>query len=278
MFGPLGHVGEANDLVPHGHHGDLHPDHPSDSPRSPRTARVHNPLRLEGAPYGLDGVKGALLTDAGHFAHLEEVHRITTEYRTRGIAGRHRRVDVTVVRGVRRPHKAVPVQVGEPSPARLRLDPLVLDASPPPHLDQPQVTFLLLLGLGDDVVARLRKAGVQAQLVPQLQIQIAGELAQPRRRLRTALLADHTGRTARRPTPAPTPPHDRALRTWRGKTHPGGPEPASHPGCILESPFKIDYTEANGLGQPACRRAAGWRQDVEKRVTDGSEGECLWCP
>src|SRR5215210_2053694 len=177
MFGPLGHVGEADDLVPHSHHGDLHPDHPSDIPRSPRTARVHNPLRLEGAPYGLDGVTVALLTDAGHFAHLEEVHRITTEHRTRGIAGRHRRVDVTVVRGVRRPHKAVPVQVGEPSPARLRLDPLVLDASPPPHLDQPQVTFLLLLGLGDDVV----------------------------RRLRTALLADHTGRTARRPTPGPTP-------------------------------------------------------------------------
>src|SRR5215211_5786562 len=158
MLGAIGHVREADDLVPHGHHRDLHPDHPSDIPRPPRTARVHDPLRLEGAAGTLESVAATLLADTRHLAHLEEIHRVITEHRIRGIAGRHRRVDVTVVRGVRRPHKAVPVQVGEPPPTLLRLDPLILYPGGPPHLDQPQVTLLLLLCLGGDVVSRLRKA------------------------------------------------------------------------------------------------------------------------
>src|SRR5829696_6338403 len=32
MLGPLGHVREADYLVPHGHHGNLHPDHAADIP------------------------------------------------------------------------------------------------------------------------------------------------------------------------------------------------------------------------------------------------------
>src|SRR5215212_6993246 len=205
MCGPLGHVREADDLVPHGHHRDLHPDHPSDIPRPPWPPRVHNPLRLEGAPYGLDFVPPAPLLDAPHLTHLEEVNLVITEYRTRGIAGRHRRVHVTVVRSVRSPHKPVPIQVGEAFLPLTRFDPLIFDASLPPHLDQLQISYFLFLRLGDDVVPRLLETRVKAQLIPKPQIQLPGELAQLRRRLRTALLADHTGRTARRPAPGPTP-------------------------------------------------------------------------
>src|SRR5215213_1276711 len=204
MLGPLGHVREADDLVPHGHHGNLHPDHPSNIPRPPRPAGVHDPLRLEGTAGTLDNEAVGLLADAGHLAHLEEIHRVITEHRIRGVAGSHRRVDVSVVRGVGRPHKAVPVQIGEPPPTLLRLDPLVLDPGIPPHLDQSQVTFLLLLCLGGDVVSRLPKAGVEAYLGPEPQVQLPGELAQLRRRRRATLLADNAGRTARRPTSGPT--------------------------------------------------------------------------
>src|SRR5688572_4299204 len=49
-------------------------------------------------------------------------------------------------------------------------------------------------------------------------------------------------------------------------TDPSGPGPTRRatttrglrPGCILESSFKVNYTEAGGLGQPACRQAARW--------------------
>src|SRR5215207_11254815 len=91
MLGLLRHVREADDLVPHGHHGNLDSDHPTDIPRPPRTASINDPLRLEGAVGALDGVAVTLLADTENLTHLEEVHRAITEYRTRGIAGRHRR-------------------------------------------------------------------------------------------------------------------------------------------------------------------------------------------
>src|SRR5215203_4232195 len=146
MLGPLRHVREADDLVPHGHHGNLHPDHAADIPRPPRTSCVHYPLRLESAACTLDHVPPAPLLDASHLAHLEQVNRIIEEHRTSGIAGSHRRMDVPVVRRVRGPHKAVPVQVGKPSSALLWLHPLVLDLRRPPHLDQPQETFSAAYG------------------------------------------------------------------------------------------------------------------------------------
>src|SRR5919112_1980676 len=205
MLSPLGYVREADDLLPHGHHGNLHTDHAADIPRPPRTSSVHYPLRLESAARTLDHVPPALFLDAPHLAHLEQVNRIIEEYRTGGIAGRHRRMDVPVVRRVRGPHKAVPVQVRKASPALLRLHPLVLDPRRPPHLDQPQETFLLLLRLSDDVVPRLTKTGVETQLFSDPQIQLPGEPAQLRSRLRTALLTDHAGRAARRPAPGPAP-------------------------------------------------------------------------
>src|SRR5215218_1464299 len=205
MLSPLRHVREADDLVPHGHHGNLHPDHAANIPRPPRTSSVHYPLRLESAAHTLDHVPSTPLLDAPHLAHLQQVNRIIEEHRTGGIAGRHRRMDVPVVRRVRGPHKAVPVQVRKASPALLRLHPLVLDPRRPPHLDQPQETFLLLLRLSDDVVPRLTKTGVETQLFSDPQIQLPGEPAQLRSRLRTALLTDHAGRAARRPAPGPAP-------------------------------------------------------------------------
>src|SRR5215210_5420256 len=137
MLGPLRHVREADDLVPHGHHGNLHPDHAAHIPRPPRTSSIHYPLRLESAARTLDYVPPAPLLDARHLAHLEQVNRIIEEHRTSGIAGSHRRMDVPVVRRVRGPHKAVPVQVGKPSSALLWLHPLVLDPRSPPYFDQP---------------------------------------------------------------------------------------------------------------------------------------------
>src|ERR671910_1261768 len=76
MLGPLGHVREADYLVPHGHHGNLHPDHAADIPRPPRPASVHYPLCLESAADTLDRVVVALLADARHLAYLEQVDRI----------------------------------------------------------------------------------------------------------------------------------------------------------------------------------------------------------
>src|SRR5215217_2289383 len=174
MFGPLGHVREADDLVPHGHHGNLHPDHAADIPRPPRTSSVNYPLRLESAARTLDRVPPAPLLDARHLAHLEEVNRIIEEHRRCGIAGRHRRMDVPVVRRVRGPHKAVPVQVGKAPSALLGLYPLVLDPRLPAHLGQPQEAAFLFVRLSDDVVPRLPKTGVEAQFFPELQIQLPG--------------------------------------------------------------------------------------------------------
>src|SRR5215218_9914161 len=205
MLSPLGHVREADDLVPHGHHGNVHPDHAADIPCPPRPTSVHYPLRLESATCTLDHVPPALLLDAPHLAHLEQINRIIEEHRTGGIAGRYRRMDVPVVRRVRGPHKAVPVQVRKSPPALLGLHALDLDPRRPPHLDQPQETFLLLLRLSDDVVPRLTKTGVETQLFSDPQIQLPGEPAQLRSRLRTALLTDHAGRAARRPAPGPAP-------------------------------------------------------------------------
>src|SRR5215208_5232829 len=162
MLGPLGHVRESDDLVPHSHHGNLHPDHAADIPRPPRPSSVHYPLCLEIAARTLDRVVIALLADARHLAHLEQVDRIVEEHRTGGIAGRHRRMDVPVVRRVCGPREAVPVQIGKAPSALLGLYPLVLDPRCPPHLDQPQETFLLLLRLSNDVVPRFPKTGVQA--------------------------------------------------------------------------------------------------------------------
>src|SRR5215216_6016552 len=157
MFGPLGHVREADDLVPHGHHRNLHPDHAADIPRPPRTSSVNYPLRLERAARTLDRVPPAPLLDTRHLAHLEEVNSIIEEHRRCGIAGRHRRMDVPVVRRVRGPHKAVPVQVGKASSALLGLYPLVLDLRLPAHLDQPQEASFLFVRLSDDVVPRFPK-------------------------------------------------------------------------------------------------------------------------
>src|SRR5215210_3399524 len=205
MLGPLGHVRKADDLVPHRHHRNLDPDHAPDIPRPPRPARINDPLRLEGAAGTLHRVAVAFLANFQNLAHLEEVHRLITEHRTCGIAGRHRRVDVAVVRGIRRPYETVPVQIREPPPALFGFDPLVLYPGPPPHLDQPQESFFFLLSLRDYVIPRLRKAGVEPELLPEPQIQLPGEFAQLRRRRRATLLADHAGRTARRPTPGPAP-------------------------------------------------------------------------
>src|SRR5215218_5248832 len=168
MLEPLGHVREADDLVPHRHHRNLYPDHAAYIPRPPRPARVHNPLRLEYAARTLDHVPPTLLFDGRHLAHLEQVNRIVVEHRAGGIAGRHRRMDVPIIRGVRGTHKAVPVQVGKAPSALLGIHPLVLDPRRPPHLDQPQETFFLLLRLSDDVVPRLPKTGVETQLFPEL--------------------------------------------------------------------------------------------------------------
>src|SRR5215211_7602246 len=205
MLGPLGHVRKADDLVPHRHHRNLDPDHAPDIPRPPRPARINDPLRLEGAAGTLHRVAVAFLANFQNLAHLEEVHRLITEHRTCGIAGRHRRVDVAVVRGIRRPYETVPVQIREPPPALFGFDPLVLYPGPPPHLDQPQESFLFLLGLRDYVIPGLRKARVESELLPEPQIQLTGEFAQLRRRLRATLLADHAGRAARRPAPGPAP-------------------------------------------------------------------------
>src|SRR5919112_1856612 len=128
----------------------------------PRPPSVNYPLRLERAARTLDRVPPAPLLDTRHLAHLEEVNRIIEEHRRCGIAGRHRRMDVPVVRRVRGPHKAVPVQVGKASSALLGLYPLVLDPRLPAHLDQPQEASFLFVRLSDDVVPRLPKTGVEA--------------------------------------------------------------------------------------------------------------------
>src|SRR5215211_8321004 len=45
----------------------------------------------------------------------------------------------------------------------------------------------------------------------------------------------------------------------------------ARPGCILESSFKVDYTEAGGLGQPVCRWAACWWQGC-REASNGRVG------
>src|SRR5215203_1274500 len=81
MLGPLGHVREADYLVPHGHHGNLHPDHAADIPRPPRPASVHYPLCLESAAGTLDHVPPALLLDAPHSFSTPAARRTSTSRR-----------------------------------------------------------------------------------------------------------------------------------------------------------------------------------------------------
>src|SRR5829696_1616976 len=69
MLGPLGHVGEADDLVPHGHHRYLQADHHAHLVRPPRPTRVYDPLCFEGAASTLHRVAVAFLADSRHLAH-----------------------------------------------------------------------------------------------------------------------------------------------------------------------------------------------------------------
>src|ERR671920_2374113 len=72
---------------------------------------------------------------------------------------------------------------------------------------------------------RLPKTGVQAQFFAEPQIQLPGQPAQLRGRLGTALLADHAGRAARRPTPGPTPLQYRDPPETTARQPVRGPQP-----------------------------------------------------
>src|SRR5215217_742375 len=134
--GTFGDGREGDDLVAYGHYRHVQSDHRPDVAGATRTSRVHYPLRLEGAPRGMDCIAAIISLDVLDFAHLKEVHRLRTHHRISCVAGRYRWMYVPVIRGVRRTDEAIPVQVWEALFAFLGLDPLILDARCSPHLYQ----------------------------------------------------------------------------------------------------------------------------------------------